>query len=98
MESKSDSSILQQAIEAFNYPEEMGESVDDSVETLNELLKELPKSSELFGAIKWMINELYKSYEVAAGSGSLYSLLRISDSGSLEGYIHRKKKWGQINA
>ncbi|MFH0926865.1 MAG: hypothetical protein V1872_14745 [bacterium] len=94
--------ILGEAVESFNYPEEMGESVHESVETLEELLGKVPEGGIHKKLIKWLLDELSKEYarEADVGHGSRYTLARLSKSEScepvLEAFHFKNKIWIKI--
>jgi hypothetical protein len=54
--------IVDKAIEAFNYPGEMGEPVHDSVETLRDLIGALPVGSSFAPLLRRLLAELERGY------------------------------------
>jgi len=53
---------VDEAIEAFNDPNEMGDEVHDSVEQLSEIVAELPPSSPFLPALRRLLTELERGY------------------------------------
>ncbi len=90
---------LKEAIEAFNYPEEMGEYVHDSVETLAGLKDDCPEGTNK-KRIAWLFAELSKGYEREAGvgPGSPFTAARLSATDVFEAFDFEKKTWVVVPA